>query len=106
MITKNFKDLEASHVVAHSWWRDIPTRRGRLPLQIRNLIQGLPEKIDDRTNGILLRSDLSKAFDRGAISFVFEKGHFYVVAISPDFDSIDGKQLDEHLRKRADGSLW
>ena len=106
MITKEFEGLEASHIVAHSWWQNVPARRGRLPLQIRNLIEGLEGKIDDRTNGVLLRTDLSKAFDRGDISFVLENGHFYVVAVSPAFEVIDGKQLDEHLRQRADGSLW
>jgi len=106
LITKEFKNLEASHIIAHAWWRKHRDRRECLPLEIRNLIQGLEGKIDNLTNGILLRTDLSKAFDAGDISFVYERGHFYVVAISPTFNSIDGKQLDEHLRKRADGSFW
>lgn len=106
LITKEYTDLEASHIVAHGWWRDNPNRRALLPVDIRNLILGLEGNIDDKANGILLRTDLSKAFDRGDISLCYRDGHFYVVAIPTVYDPIDEKQLDEHLRKRADGSYW
>lgn len=57
--------LRACHIVAHSWWTRAENRRGALPQEVRDTIGALPEEIDNLQNGILLRTDLSIAFDNG-----------------------------------------
>jgi hypothetical protein len=39
-------------------------------------------------------------------SFQFSGSHLYVVSITPKFDSIDGKKVDENTRLKFDGSQW
>ena len=106
IITRQYRSLKASHIVAHAWWMDHPDRKERLPEDIKKIIRSLDGGIDHITNGILLDGSISDAFDRGDFSFQFVDGHYYVVSITPDYDSIDGVQVDECVRNRWDGTVW
>ncbi|KAJ3344144.1 hypothetical protein HDU83_005394 [Entophlyctis luteolus] len=101
-----YRSLEAAHIVAHSWWNDVPGRRDKLPSEIRAIISTFPDGIDNVKNGILLNRDLAGAFDEGKFGFVFQGGHFYAVAITTDILELDGTQMDENLRTRYDGTSW
>ena len=106
VISKSSTGLEASHILAHSWWNKTTNRRAILPDTVVTTVQMLPDEIDDVRNGLLLRGDLAKAFDRGHISQQREDGHYRVVALSQAFENLDGVMLDENQRVRCDGSSW
>jgi hypothetical protein len=79
--------------LAHSWWNS--DRRGHLPLEIFSQVMQLKGKIDNVKNGILLRKDLSWAFDNGKILFEFIGSHYHVVVISPEFERYDWLKINE-----------
>ena len=106
VITKNCKDLEAAHILAHAWWNDSPDRRRALPENIIARVKCLANKIDDVRNGLLLSVDLAKAFDKGEFSLRMEGGHYRIVALDPTYENIDGLMLDENTRLRSDGRTW
>ena len=106
VISRDYLSVKASHIVAHSWWMDHPDRKERLPEDIKTIIGRLDGNINHIAHGILLDGSLSDAFDRGDFSFQFVDGHYYVVSIIPRYDEIDGRQVDECLHNRCDGTPW
>ncbi|KAJ3193206.1 hypothetical protein HDU82_002892 [Entophlyctis luteolus] len=106
VVTRDYGSVEAAHILAHSWWNDVPGRRDKLPVEIRNIILSLDGGIDNVSNGILLTPTLACAFDEGKFSFEFRDGHFYVIAITTEFLKLDGTPMDENLRERSDGTCW
>ena len=106
VITRNYSDVEASHILAHSWWNYHASRRYSLPKDIQCVVSRLMNGIDDISNGVLLRRDLSDAFDKGHISFYFEHGNYFVAAIGIAYEQYDGMKLDHNTRQRGDGSIW
>ncbi|TPX63639.1 hypothetical protein CcCBS67573_g08621 [Chytriomyces confervae] len=103
VVTREYSVVDAVHILAHSWWED--SVKESLPLDIRHTVSS-HGGINNVRNGILLRRDLATSFDDGKFSFVFREGHFYFIAITTDHLDLDGVQLDENLRQRADGSCW
>jgi len=101
VITRNYSSVQASHILARAWWG-----RQDLPLEIVQIVQYLPDTIDNVQNGLLLRTDLSRAFDSGAISVECQGNHYRVIAITPEFEEYDGIMLDENTRIRLDGTSW
>ncbi len=106
VISKSSTNLEASYILAHSWWNNITERRAVLPASVVTAVQKLPDKINNVRNGLLLRKDLATAFDHGNSSLQLEDGHYRVVALSRAFESLDGVMLDENQRVTSDGSSW
>ena len=106
VISKSSTNLEASHILAHSWWNNTTGRRAVLPASVATTVHTLRDKIDDVRNGLLLRGDLAKAFGHGDFSLQLEGGHYRVVALSQAFESLDGVMLDENQRVTRDGSSW
>jgi hypothetical protein len=98
--------LEATHILAHSWWNPSENRRGILPKSIVAAVQSLHDKIDDVRNGLLLRTDLATAFDHGHFSLQLQDGHYRVVSLSREFENLDGLILDENRRVKSDGYSW
>ncbi|KAJ3291523.1 hypothetical protein HDU76_007263 [Blyttiomyces sp. JEL0837] len=84
--------FEASHILAWSWWRDIPDRRGRLPIGLVEQVRSMRLSIDGVQNGLLLRTDLAKAFDNGRIAFRYdgEPDRLVCVAVDDMYRRLDG----------------
>ena len=106
VITKSYVSLEASHILAHTWWKDTANRRQSLPENIIERVTSLADQIDDVRNGLLMRTDLAKSFDRGEISLQWDEGHFSVVALVPACEKWDGIIIDRNMRARDDGTTW
>jgi hypothetical protein len=104
VLTRNYNTLQASHILAHSWWG--PERRHDLPSEIVKIVEILPDTIDNVQNGLLLRNDLAQAYDEGDISVQYQDNHCRVIAISPEYGEYDGRMLDENTRIRFDGTSW
>jgi hypothetical protein len=106
VITGDYTTVEASHILAHAWWNDHIHRRESLPQEIVDVVQVLPDKVDDVRNGLLLRRDLATAFDDGHISLELQANHYRVIAVTPKCEAYDGLLLDENTRIRCDGTNW
>ena len=106
LISKDTTSLEASHILAHSWWNPSENRRGILPDSVVAAVQLLHDKIDDVRNGLLLRTDLATAFDHGHFSLLLQDGHYRVVSLSLEFEKLDGLMLDENRRVTSNGYSW
>ncbi|KAJ1535215.1 hypothetical protein HK405_015783, partial [Cladochytrium tenue] len=105
-ITKFYKDVKASHFIAHSWWRPVEGRRGKLPQDIYDAIARLEDEIDCIQNGLLLSGELASAMDRGEIGFYYVGTEMFCLALSFDYLKHDGVKLDYNTRLRADGHPW
>jgi hypothetical protein len=101
LISKDTTSLEASHILAHSWWSKYEYRRAMLPDSVVEAVEYLDDNIDDVKNGLLLRRDLAAAFDNGDFSLQFQDGHYRVVSLTKQFESLDGLMLDENRRVRT-----
>ncbi|KAJ3378079.1 hypothetical protein HDU84_007968 [Entophlyctis sp. JEL0112] len=106
VITKEYVSTQAAHILSQSWWRDFENRKDLLPQSIRDTVSELRGGVNSVRNGILLRTDLAAAFDRGYFSFKFYNDHFYFIAITTEYECFDGCQLDENLRIRWNNSSW
>ena len=102
VITREYTELEASHILAHAWSK----RSDQLPEKIREAVSEM-SSIDDPRNGILLHRSLANAFDAGKFSFRYMNDHdLEVVALDPKFAKYDGRLLDTNDRVREDGTTW
>jgi hypothetical protein len=103
-ISRVSRGLEASHIVANSWWDS--SRRHFLPEDVVDAIYSLEYSIDSVRNGLLLQRNVASDFDAGDFSLRYDRGHYFVVSLSPRYSHLEGTQMDENLRPMADGTLW
>ena len=91
MIFGYTKFFEGCHIVpkAHSNCRRL------LPTSVSNIIEYLPQNIDDVRNGLLLCPNLHHAFDDGQIAIKYERntGRYIVIAITTGYEEYDGTLL-------------
>jgi hypothetical protein len=115
VVTRDCLSVEGAHILAHAWWTPTDKRRLCLPKEVIDAVKDFPDEIDDVSNGLLLRTDLARSFDKGYFSLQLdeEKQHYRVVSLHPLRDGLDGIILDENTslglearRLRCDGQTW
>ncbi|KAJ3056981.1 hypothetical protein HK097_001925 [Rhizophlyctis rosea] len=104
LVTREPDDLEGAHVLSLSWW--VTWRQERLPQYIRDVINSVPDGINDVRNGLLVTTDLAKTYDKGIWAIDKRGDDYFFVTLGSAFEEFDGVKMDVNRRIRKDGRAW